>query len=257
MAQLEIDGTEYYYRVSKRALDKEPAVVCLHGSGADGVVWSYQVSRLSRFYRVIVPDLPGHGKSGGRPLASTADYALWLDRVAAALEVSALFIMGHSLGGAIAQEYARLHPSKVLGLLLASTGAAFRISRAYNEIPGESDAGTKVKIAAEYQQAYEMLLQSSDDTLFADLPAAAGFDSREWISTLRIPALVLCGSEDIITPREMSEELARGLPESEMKVIPGGGHVLMLDAIDAFNEAVKEFIDRVFMKGGKTVRQES
>ena len=63
MAEVMVDGAVCEYRVSKRAPADGPVIVCVHGSGGDGVVWSYQVSRLSREYRVIVPDLPGHAGS--------------------------------------------------------------------------------------------------------------------------------------------------------------------------------------------------
>ena len=243
---VKIDSTEYYYRISKRGLNKKTAAVCLHGSGADGVVWSYQLSRLSKDYKIISVDLPGHGRSGGTPLESTGTYAQWFDQLRTALGLSSFFIFGHSLGGAIAQEYAHAYPEKVQGLVLVATGTTFMISRIHNEIinnPQHSeDTAQKWN---EYSNAYDLRLKISDrETFFEDMPAAAGFDSTNWIATVRIPALVIWGSEDSITPRDMLEELAHRLPQGELCIIDGGGHVVMVDKPNAFNEAVKEFIER-------------
>jgi pimeloyl-ACP methyl ester carboxylesterase len=243
---VKIDNTGYYYRVSKRGLDKKIAAVCIHGSGADGVVWSYQLSRLSRDYKIIIADLPGHGRSGGKPLESTGAYAKWLEQLRTALDLSSFFIFGHSLGGAIAQEYARAYPEKIKGLVLVSTGTAFRISKVYNEISNTSrNSEEAAQKWDEYSKAYEALSQIGDkETLLKDMPAAAAFDSTGWISSIKIPALVIWGSEDIITPRDMLEELAGGLTKGDLCIIEGGGHVVMVDKPNEFNYAVKKFMER-------------
>jgi len=114
--------------MSKRASADTPAAICLHGSGACSVVWSYQVSRLSKQIRIIAPDLPGHGQSQGAALESAESYARWVDRFAQALELDAFFLLGHSFGGAIVQEYARLYPEKLKGMILIATGAKFKLS---------------------------------------------------------------------------------------------------------------------------------
>jgi 3-oxoadipate enol-lactonase len=78
--------------------------------------------------------------------------------------------------------------------------------------------------------------------LHADLFAAAQFDSSDWIGSLRVPALVIWGSRDEITPRELPEELAGKLPEGRLHIISGAGHVVMIDARNEFNRAVADFI---------------
>ena len=133
MPSVRVNNNSCYYAISKRAPEHGPVVVCLHGSGADGIVWSYQLSRLSSRYRVIVPDLPGHGRSEGQPLDSPDAYAVWLEDFCRALNLASFFIMGHSFGGAIAQEYARRHPNKIRGLVLVGTGMRFVLSRTYRE----------------------------------------------------------------------------------------------------------------------------
>ena len=248
-----VNGEQYYYRISKRAPDNGLAAICLHGSGADGVVWSYQLSRLSRYYKIIIPDLPGHGRSGGMALSSVDEYSAWLDRFTDELGIKSFFLFGHSFGGAIVQEHARAHADKIAGLVLAGTGTSFNLSRIYRELCGrgfdlsmdfnglsESDLS---KLPGCFRQGYEMLRKISNKALHADLLAAGCFDSSEWISSIDLPSLIIWGSQDIITPREQPEMLARCLPNSKLCIINGAGHVVMVNARDKFNALVKSFMD--------------
>jgi pimeloyl-ACP methyl ester carboxylesterase len=243
-----VKNNSCYYAMSKRAPEHGPVAVCLHGSGADGIVWSYQFSRLSSQYRVIVPDLPGHGRSEGQPLDSAYAYAVWLEDFCHALNLSSFFLMGHSFGGAIIQEYARCHPHKVRGMVLVGTGTQFMLSRTYRDlcergVSPTADVNTVYALLPEpFKKGYELLLSQSSRSLHADLFAAARFDSSGWVGSLRVPALVIWGSRDEITPRELPEELASKLPDSRFHIITGAGHVVMVDARDEFNRAVADFI---------------
>ena len=252
MPRVTIDGDEYYYRISKRGIDKEHVVVCLHGAGADGLVWGYQVSRLSKYFKIIVPDLPGHGKSGGMPLASVSEYSAWLDQFITALGFSSIFLIGHSFGGAIAQEYARAHPDKIKGLILASTSTVFRLSRMYRKLyekdvdlstEGLMDCG--IDVPDSFKQGLAMLREVGNDALQADLLAAGLFDSSNWISSIKQPVLIIWGADDVITARDLPEKMNQSLPGSELCIIPDAGHVIMIDRRNAFNKAVKDFIDKL------------
>jgi pimeloyl-ACP methyl ester carboxylesterase len=240
-----VDNCAAHYRISKRASADSPAAICLHGSGADSIVWSYQVSRLSKQFRIIAPDLPGHGQSEGTALESAEAYARWVDRFTAALSFNSFFLMGHSFGGAIVQEYARLYPEKLKGIILVATGTGFKLSQSYRELHAR---GIDVKnlggsdIPQPIRQGYEMLKKVSGPALHADLLAAGAFDSTTWISSINVPALVVWGSADYITPRELPEALAAGLPNATFQVIANAGHVLMVEAVETFNAAVAEFM---------------
>ena len=256
MAHVTIDGNEYYYRISKRGIDKKHAVVCLHGAGADGLVWGYQVSRLSKYFKIIVPDLPGHGRSGGTPLTSVKKYSAWLDQFTTALGLSSFFLIGHSFGGAIAQEYVRAHPDKIKGLVLVGTSTVFRLSRMYRKlyekgidlsaedvIDNISSCGMDVPDL--FKRGLAMLREMGNDALQADLLAAGLFDSSDWISSIKQPVLIIWGADDMITARDLPEEMNQSLPGSELCIIPKAGHVVMIDRRNAFNEAVKDFIDKL------------
>ena len=249
MPSIKVNNNSCYYAICKRAPEHGPVTVCLHGSGADGIVWSYQLSRLSSQYRVIAPDLPGHGRSEGQLLDSASAYAAWLEDFCRALNLSAFFLMGHSFGGAIAQEYARCHPHKIRGMVLVATGMQFVLSRTYRELfehgaLATADVTTESAMLPEsFKKGYELLLGQSSAALHADLFAAARFDSSAWVESLRMPSLVIWGSRDEITPRELPEELARKLPVARFHIIQGAGHVVMVDARNEFNKAVADFIE--------------
>jgi pimeloyl-ACP methyl ester carboxylesterase len=248
MPTIAVDDYTIHYRMSKRASADTPAAICLHGSGTDSVVWGYQVSRLSRRFRIIAPDLPGHGESEGAELETAEAYARWLDRFAQTLELDAFFLMGHSFGGAIVQEYARLYPKKLKGIVLIATGTGFKLSSAYRELHAHGvDVANlhSTDIPQSIRQGYEMLKKVSSPVLHADLLAAGAFDSTAWISSVQTPALVLWGSDDYITRRELPEQLARMLPNASFHVIECAGHVLMVEATQAFNTAVAEFMTRL------------
>jgi pimeloyl-ACP methyl ester carboxylesterase len=249
-----IDNKKYFYRVSKRSVNKETAVICIHGSGTDSVVWSCQLSRLSRYFKIIIPDLPAHGKSEGTPLETAVEYARWLNKFSKSLSLDSFFLMGHSFGGAIAQEFAHHYAEKLKGLILIGTGPNFRFSKIYKELYEQGiDLSQKKDIKSfllskdvpnSFIRGYEALKKMSNGILHDDLLAAGKFDSTSWLSSIKVPSLVLWGEHDSITPKELPVKLSDLLPVSEFKIIKNSGHVAMIEARDEFNFTVKDFIQQ-------------
>lgn len=247
MPELTINGHTIHYRSSSRTPPGAPTVVCLHGSGADSIVWSAQLSRLRRKYNIIAPDLPSHGCSEGSTRQSAEEYAQWLHAFAQALALERFFIMGHSFGGAIAQEYARAHPEHIAGLVLIGTGTRFQLSGTYLELFEKGldpeDPAVRQHLPEQFCEAFAFLKDNSSPALHADLLAAGRFDSRDWGGSITAPALVMCGANDCVTPQEMPVELAEMLPNAELAIIENAGHVVMLEARDAFNDRISAFFE--------------
>ena len=84
---------------------------------------------------------------------------------------------------------------------------------------------------------------NSNPALHADLMAAGRFDSRDWISTISAQSLIVRGANDCVTPPDMPSELAAMLPHAELVTIANAGHVVMLEARDAFNDRVSMFFE--------------
>jgi pimeloyl-ACP methyl ester carboxylesterase len=245
-----IESSRFYYRTSKvRAAAEKNLLILLHGSGGDSSVWEEQ---LRENIPVIAPDLPGHGRSDGPLRTSAQEYAAWLDSFIRALDIKIFFLAGHSLGGAIAQEFGRAFPRSAAGLILAGTGTHAIIAPEYLHMLRQNfSAAVKASCLtayasgaadAVYVQGSEMLTRNGPDALYSDLQAYKAFDSRPWAATLSLPVLVLCGSDDRITPPADSEELIRLMPQALLKIIPGAGHMVMMEAPGEFNKAVKAFI---------------
>ncbi len=247
MPELTINGHTAHYRSSSRTPPGALTVVCLHGSGADSIVWSAQLSRLRRNYNIIAPDLPSHGRSEGPALQSAADYAEWLHAFVQALGLERFFLMGHSFGGAIAQEYACAHPEHIAGLVLIGTGTRFKLSGTYLDLFEKGldpeDPAVRQQLPEQFCEAFSFLKNNSSPALHADLLAAGRFDSRDWIGSITAPALVMHGANDCVTPPEMPAELASMLPHAELSITEDAGHVVMLEARDAFNDRVSAFFE--------------
>ncbi len=249
------DARYFYQTAPEHSAAEQPALILLHGSGGDSSVWEGQIQGLGHGIKIIAPDLPGHGQSDGPLCMSVKDYAAWLNTFVQKMQLSRFFLAGHSLGGAIAQEYAYIFPQKVQGLILAGSGTQFMVAADYletakNNFPAAVHASCQAAYAAEnvslfYEKGYAMLYGNGGEVLYNDLAVCSAFDSTEWGSSIAVPVLLICGSDDKITPPESSEPLARLIPEAQMKIVAGAGHMAMMEAAAEFNEAIKEFIKKL------------
>jgi len=215
-------------------------------------VWVAQAAGLGHTWRLMMPDLPGHGRSGGTAL-SIAAAAAWLKLLVLQLDLAPLVLVGHSLGSAIAQEFARANPGLLRGLVLAAGGQRLPVPPEYLRLVQDD---FKMAVAASCAQAYapgappevirrgrEMLQRNGAAALRRDLVACASFDSSAWVDCLALPTLVICGSDDKIVASSCARDLACRLPRGRLHLIPGAGHMLMAEAPEEFNAALQRFIE--------------
>lgn len=231
-----------------------PVLVFLHGSGGDGEVWLEQHS-LSHGCRLIIPDLPGHGCSGGEPCCTARDYARWLQAFLTHLQPGPVVLLGHSLGGAIAQWCAAECEGEIRGAVLAGTGARLPVPPDYEQLIARDFAAA---VEASCQAAYAdscalglrtrgraMLHRNGPDILLADMRVCRDFDSTRWLARLTVPLLVLCGADDAVVPAAGGADLAAQVACGRFQQIPGAGHMLMQEAPGEFNGAVAAFVHRI------------
>ncbi|MBN2386521.1 MAG: alpha/beta hydrolase [Anaerolineales bacterium] len=217
-----------------------PPLVLIHGTGGNYQLWPPEIRRMTGC-RIYTLDLPGHGRSEGPGLQSVFDYA---DRVAGFMKAVGLHravIAGHSLGGAIALAMGIDHPRHVVGIALIATGASLVIASAALE--EAANPGTYPAMVNSWQERSlgpqagpgpkDLLARSmaaTRPTVFhGDLLACDRFDMLKRLHKVRVPALVLCGTEDKITPLQFSEELASRIPGAALQTIDGAGHMVMLE----------------------------
>jgi len=247
------------------------AVLFINGLGADLSIWSLQQAELSRGYRVILYDHRGTGLSD-RPADGydLETLARDVDGLLRALDVPRAHLVGHSMGGLVAQLVALNHPARVQSLVLAATSVrAPKMAHVglhlwpdvLEKLGGE--AFIDLMIAQNYTHGYvesnyryilllRQLLKKhlsevpiDPDTLRRMIRAILRVDTSPNLSRIGVPALVIVGDQDIVFPPYQVAELARGLPQAEFAVLEASAHNLMLEAPVAFNARVRTFLERI------------
>jgi pimeloyl-ACP methyl ester carboxylesterase len=223
----------------------------IHGAGGNRLLWGSQVRGLAPAGRVVALDLPGHGLSEGPAIASIDGYA---DVTTEALThlVGPWILVGHSMGGGVALQVALQHPDLVAGLVLLGTGGRLRVvpqvlGGLQTDCPGTVKGITAAAFAPaspEFlrRRGAAALLAVGQATLLADFQACDGFDVLARLGEIRTPCLVLCGTDDRMTPPKYSEALTRGIVGARLQLIPSAGHMAMLEAPAAVTEAVLGFL---------------
>lgn len=253
MPNIIIDGINYHYS-AKTPDSGEPkqAVVFVHGAGGSHAHWSHQVNQLGRHFLTIAVDLPGHGQSGGTSKASIEDYREFIHAFADRLLGFPFFLAGHSMGGGIALDYALNHPDSLAGLILIGTGARLRVLPAIidafkngnipENMPGfmyRPDTPETVLRAAE-----EEIKNTSPSVFYSDFVACDNFDVSKRLGDISVPALVLTGDKDVLTPVKYGKFLADNIKNAEFEIIEDAGHMPMLEQPGSLNALVKSFIEK-------------
>lgn len=221
-------------------------LIFIHGAGSSSRVWHYQ-KRHFKEYNVITLNLPGHGERAGEGRDTISDY---VEDVRKDIEnLDDVVLVGHSMGGAITITYALRYSLKAC--VLAGTGAKLRVLPAILEQITKTFEET-VDFILEYavynkteqimRKSKEEMLKTSPEVMYKDFVACNNFNVMEEINTLDIPTLVVCGSEDMLTPVKYAEYLAARINQSTLQVIPDCGHMLMLENPDKFNAILEDFL---------------
>jgi 3-oxoadipate enol-lactonase len=231
----------------------------LHSLLSDRASFDAIAPELAKSFRVIVPELPGFGRSQA-VRGGLADIA---DRMAEAVrEVGeGAIVLGNGYGGFIALQMAIRHPGLASRFIFADCGAAFseggrdafRNMAAASKAKGLAaigDVAMRRLFAPEFQAGNPELmtdrraafLRTDEDVFRAACAQLAELDLRGELHKVRVPALVLVGEQDEATPPPMSHELAAGLPDARLKIIPGCAHVPQLQAPRVFLDAIADFL---------------
>ena len=260
MDQLFANGT-VNAALSGQQRSKAPALFLFHSLLADRASFDAVVPKLSQAFRVIVPELPGFGRSQ----AVSGGLAEVADRMAQALKEAAggeeIIVLGNGYGGFVALQMAIRHPGLASRLILADCGAAFSEDgrQAFRNMAAASqarglqaitDVAMRRLFAPEFQAKHpDMMrdrraafLKTDPDVFRAACTALAELDLRPELGQVKVPVLVLVGEHDEATPPPMSHELAAGLPNARLKIIAGCAHVPQLQAPELFLDAIGEFL---------------
>ena len=229
-----------------------PPLVLVHGAGGSAELWPRQLDALADVAQVLAPDLPGHGPLGGRGRPSIAAYAEWLDAFLAAVTEEPAVLVGHSMGGAVAQALALLRPERLAGLVLLATGARLRVVARLVELlrhdprEGQSliqDLSFGAAAAPECAALVARVLREGPPLVtLGDFLACDRFDVRERLAAIRIPTLVVAGTADRLTPARYARFLAEAIPGARLVEIEAAGHFPQLEQPEPVNAAIRAFL---------------
>ena len=244
---------------------KGPPLFLFHSLLSDRASFDAIAPELTTSFRVIVPELPGFGRSQ----AVTGGFAAVADRMADMVKDAASgepgIVLGNGYGGFVALQMAIRHPDVAGKYVLADCGAAFSepgreafrnmaaASRAKG-LAAVTDVAMRRLFAPDFQAAHPDLmadrraafLKTDPEVFRAACEALAALDLGPELTKVKIPVLVLVGEHDEATPPPMSHELAAGLPQARLKIIPGCAHVPQLQSPRLFLDAIGDFLPAAY-----------
>lgn len=262
--QIRINGTLYHYR----DIGEGPTLIFAHGLFANHEIFSAQFQALSKSYRCIVLDMPGHGLSEYDPAGwklddLSRDIALMIEE----LSLGRVTFIGQSQGGMVGIRLAAYYPQRVSGLVLIGTSAKAEYperlqnwhrqretllsgteharKELFKKIQGYINSGEWLRNnPGEAASELRIMLSHNPSGLALALDAAVfeRGDITALLAEISAPTLVVCGEQDIATPVELSQEIATLIPGARLLLLAGTGHHPPTEAAQAVTAAIAEFL---------------
>lgn len=227
-----------------------PVVVLGPSLGTTLDLWEPQLAALTREWRVLRYDLPGHGGSAAASGFTVDDLAAAVLALLDRHGLDTAAYAGVSLGGAVGTTLALLAPGRVGSLVLCCTSARFGTPESWHERAALVRAEGTAPLAEATRRRWftagfpgagrylDMLTGVDREGYAACCDALAVFDVRERLGEVRAPALVVAGAEDPATPPADAGILAGGIPRADLLVVPGAAHLATVERPDVVNEAI-------------------
>jgi pimeloyl-ACP methyl ester carboxylesterase len=249
-----------------------PPVLLIHGFPLDHTMWSAQIDALTGKHRVIAPDLRGFGEStlgdaDPRAGISMERYADDLTELLDALQIDEPIVLaGFSMGGYIAWQFVRKHAARLRALVQCDTRAAADTEEARTGRLKMADhvaewgsgrvaemMGPKLLAASTFESKPEVVVavrRVVEQTSPASIAAAqrgmaARPDMTSFLPQINVPALVVVGSHDVISPPQEMKTIAAAIPSAEFVEIPNAGHMTTMENPDAVTAALTRFLARI------------
>lgn len=250
----EIDGRKLVcWRSNGGFLADRKTLVFIHGSGGSHTDWIRQYTSLKDLFNVVALDLPGHGQSNRPGEQNVSAYVEWVKKVLEGLGVSKPVLIGHSLGAAISLSFVIRYGHMTAAVVPVGGGVRMPVNPAILEGLKQNPAAiiglaAKFSIAKANRERFsglitETLSRVNPEILHGDFAACDQLDLMDAVADIRVPALVICGSEDKMTPPALSQCLGEKIPDAKLVLIPGAGHFVMLENPEAFNAALFDFVN--------------
>jgi pimeloyl-ACP methyl ester carboxylesterase len=240
-------------------------MIFLHGLGANSKSWVLQSPYFAALgYHTIMPDMRGFGKSGyARGSFSFKHLAGDVDCLMKALSVKKAVIIGISMGGIIALQFALDFPDQVLGLVLTNSFAALRPKSLTSwlyflhrmilvQLVGIEQQADLVasRVFPLHEQANlrkelrDQILQADRQAYRAAMRSFVYFDVRQRLAEITMPCLLISGGRDTTVPLSLQYELAQKIPKCDHIVVEGAGHAVSVDSPQQYNDVVAKFLQK-------------
>ncbi len=260
---IRVNGLKAYAYSAGHAVDAgRPAVLFIHGAANDHSVWALQ-SRYFAYHgwNALALDLPGHGRSEGKPMSSIGELADWIAGVMDAAGISEAALVGHSMGSLVALETAVRHASRVTrvamigtaipmpvtGVLLdtskANDHAAYEMINIFSHSPRAQIGGNRVPGGWLMGSGMRLMERSGDGVLHADFVACNSYNNGlSAAAKATCPFLLILGQRDLMTPPRAARDAAAKFADAKSIVLDASGHALMSEQPDAVLDALIGFL---------------
>jgi pimeloyl-ACP methyl ester carboxylesterase len=287
------DGTRIHWLVVGQG---SPTLLCCDGIGCDGFAWKYLVRDFADSHRVLRWHYRGHGRSGvpkDRARVGFDDISADLQAVLGATGTSETVLLGHSMGVQVALEYHRRHPEHVRGLVLICGSHGLPLDTFHDSKALKIIFPSLLKAAESYPQAMSLIwrllaggelayqiathlevngrlirrddftpyfthLSAMDPRLFLGmLKHAAEHTAFDHLPQIRVPTLIVAGTDDTFTPYWLSEEMHDRIPGAEMLTVPGGTHAAPIEHPELITLRLEKFLARLPQARAENLRSAS
>jgi 3-oxoadipate enol-lactonase len=253
-----INGLEIHYEIQGDG----PPIVFIHGLGATSNVWHAQRMTLSKYYQVIIYDRSGSGRSQ----QAREGYSInaWTDELAGLLDylaVPSAVVVGHSLGSMVAQRFASKYAARTKALILAGGEAEFASEDKHilteraraietHGLSAVVDPWLTAVLSAATREANpalaglvrEMFLSNDGRTYALHCLALRDGAVRSDHGNIVCPTLLTVGDQDLVTPLSWQRQIAAGIANSRIRIIPNTAHMTMLESPTVFNTVLLDFL---------------
>lgn len=254
MPFVQVLGKKIHY-VGDVGVEGDAPLLFVHGAGGTHENWLNQLRGLSGRYPALAVDLPGHGRSEGDGFRSIEAYRDFVKEFLDALGLRQAVLVGHSMGGAIALSFALLYPTRLAALVLVGTGARLKVHpRVFEALRGDRNEAAHLLVGWAYaenappeliRQGEAKWLEASPAVVEGDFLACNAFDLMDEVEKIRLPTLILCGAEDRLTPVKYAEYLHQKIRDSRLLLVPGAGHMVMIERPEEMNRALDAFLQQI------------
>jgi len=246
-----INGLKINYKIAGEG----PAILILHGWGGSSDSWTNTQEILAKKnYKIIVPDLPGFGKSGLPSFALNVDeFCKILEKFISELGLDRFYLLGHSFGGALAVKYALKYPQKIKGLILVGA-ACFRRKNIKKRI---SFLAAKIFKIFSFLPFYPLMRRIFYKIFFkkSDYPYFEGVmkesylkiikeDLSEDLGKIKVPTFIIWGQKDKIKKLKEGLAINKKIKGSVLKIIPGTGHSPHLEKPELLTREILGFLTK-------------